>query len=93
MHSATEQVRQTLTTMVVNIILLRPHQLRRFSFFKTGLDSRSGDQICAALSKADTTSITSFLLDQNPEWFDSEDQINKWAAVFKNQPELEELWL
>ena len=50
-----------------------------------------GDQICAAITQADITTITNFGLGANPEWFASEDQCTAWAALFKNMPKLQEL--
>ena len=81
---SSQQVKQTLTTMIVDIIHLKPQQLCALNFYNSGFSGSMGDEICAALAKANITTLTYIDLSGNPDWFASDEQCTAWAAVFRN---------
>ena len=78
--------------MIVDIINLKPQQLEDLCI-SAGSSGNAGDQICAALTKANITTLKEIALNDCPNCFASEEQCTAWAAVLNNQTNLKKLRL
>ena len=59
--------------MTLDMVKIKPQGLKKLSFYNSGLDGTIGNQICAALIKANITTLIRIDMRINPSWLESED--------------------
>ena len=79
MQMATEQVRQAMAVMALDIIQLALPELKELGLIGSGFEGSDGDKICAALYSSNITSLTAMYLARNHSWFSNDDQCSAWA--------------
>ena len=90
MHNTQIPVREAIKYTLLKIIELAP-PLTNLTLQNLGLDSASGDEICAALIKSRITTLTEVEFELQSGWFDSEARCDEWANFLRGQESLEKL--